>query len=91
MFSSAMASAATLISVAKTVAFGQALDRLDHLAVHEAEIAHVGGQWRVGNAVVQAVHLKSLIKAVVDQLKENPFALLCQRQDCERHEGQTRH
>ncbi|MBK8824635.1 MAG: AAC(3) family N-acetyltransferase [Anaerolineales bacterium] len=38
----------------------------------------------IGNAVVQAVHLKSLIKAVVDQLKENPFALLCQRQDCER-------
>ena len=38
----------------------------------------------IGNAVVQAVHLKSLIKIVVDQLKENPFALLCQRPDCER-------
>jgi aminoglycoside 3-N-acetyltransferase len=38
----------------------------------------------IGNALVQAVHLKSLIKAVLDQLKENPFALLCQRQDCER-------
>ena len=38
----------------------------------------------IGNALVQAVHLKSLIKVVVDQLKQNPFALLCQRQDCER-------
>jgi aminoglycoside 3-N-acetyltransferase len=38
----------------------------------------------IGDALVQAVHLKSLIKVVVDQIKENPFALLCQRQDCER-------
>jgi len=38
----------------------------------------------IGNALVQAVHLKSLIKVVLDQLKENPFALLCQRPDCER-------
>ena len=38
----------------------------------------------IGNALVQAMHLKSLIKVVVDQLKENPFALLCDRQDCER-------
>lgn len=38
----------------------------------------------IGDALVQAVHIKSLIKVVVDQLKENPFALLCQRQDCER-------
>ena len=38
----------------------------------------------IGNALVQAIHLKSLIKVVMDQIKENPFALLCQRQDCER-------
>jgi aminoglycoside 3-N-acetyltransferase len=38
----------------------------------------------IGNALVQAVHLKSLVKVVVDQLKQNPFALLCQRPDCER-------
>jgi aminoglycoside 3-N-acetyltransferase len=38
----------------------------------------------IGNALVQAVHLKSLIKMVVDELNKNPFALLCQRQDCER-------
>jgi aminoglycoside 3-N-acetyltransferase len=38
----------------------------------------------IGNAFVQAVHLKSLIKVVMEQIKENPFALLCQRQDCER-------
>jgi aminoglycoside 3-N-acetyltransferase len=38
----------------------------------------------IGNALVQAVHLNSLIRVVVDQLNKNPFALLCQRQDCER-------
>ncbi len=38
----------------------------------------------VGNALVQAVHLRSLIRAVMDALKENPLALLCDRSDCER-------
>ncbi len=38
----------------------------------------------IGNALVQAVHLKSLIKVVVDQLKTNPFTFLCDRPDCER-------
>jgi aminoglycoside 3-N-acetyltransferase len=39
---------------------------------------------QIGNALVQAVHLNSLIRVVVDELNKNPFALLCQRQDCER-------
>ena len=39
---------------------------------------------QIGNAMVQAVHLKSLIKVVMDQIRGNPFALLCQRPDCER-------
>ncbi|MBK8422188.1 AAC(3) family N-acetyltransferase [Candidatus Villigracilis saccharophilus] len=39
---------------------------------------------KIGNATVQAIHLKSLFKVVVDLIKENPFALLCQRPDCER-------
>jgi aminoglycoside 3-N-acetyltransferase len=38
----------------------------------------------IGNALVRAVHLKSLIRVVVDELNKNPFALLCTRQDCER-------
>ena len=38
----------------------------------------------IGETLIRAVHLKSLINAVVDQLKENPFAFLCQRKDCER-------
>ncbi len=38
----------------------------------------------VGGALVQAVHLKSLINVVVQKIKENPFALLCGRDDCER-------
>jgi aminoglycoside 3-N-acetyltransferase len=39
---------------------------------------------QIGNALVQAVHLRSLVKVVVDAINKNPFALLCQRQDCER-------
>jgi aminoglycoside 3-N-acetyltransferase len=38
----------------------------------------------IGNALVQAVHLKSLVNVVVEKIQENPFALLCTRQDCER-------
>jgi len=38
----------------------------------------------IGGALVQAVHLKSLIQAVAQKIKSNPFALLCERQDCER-------
>lgn len=38
----------------------------------------------IGDALVQAVHLNSLIRVVVDQLYENPLALLCGRKDCER-------
>jgi aminoglycoside 3-N-acetyltransferase len=38
----------------------------------------------IGDALVQAVHLNSLLRAVVDQLHENPLALLCKRKDCER-------
>jgi aminoglycoside 3-N-acetyltransferase len=41
----------------------------------------------IGNALVQAVHLQSLIRAVMDALKENPLALLCDRPDCERCEA----
>jgi aminoglycoside 3-N-acetyltransferase len=39
---------------------------------------------QIGGALVQAVHLKSLIDVVVRKIKENPFALLCGRDDCER-------
>ena len=41
----------------------------------------------IGDALVQAVHLKSMIKVVVDELKTNPFAFLCDRPDCERCEA----
>lgn len=39
---------------------------------------------QIGGALVQAVHLKSLIEVVVQKIRENPFALLCGRDDCER-------
>lgn len=38
----------------------------------------------VGGASVQAIHLKSLLNAVVQKITANPFALLCTRPDCER-------
>ncbi len=38
----------------------------------------------INGASVQAIHLKSLINAVVQKIKDNPFALLCTRSDCER-------
>lgn len=38
----------------------------------------------IGGAMVQAIHLKSLINAVIQKITANPFALLCTRDDCER-------
>jgi aminoglycoside 3-N-acetyltransferase len=38
----------------------------------------------IGGALVQAVHLKSLLNVVVQKIREDPFALLCERRDCER-------
>jgi aminoglycoside 3-N-acetyltransferase len=38
----------------------------------------------IGNAVVQAIPLKILVAAVVNRIKQDPLALLCQREDCER-------
>ncbi|MCZ2122496.1 MAG: AAC(3) family N-acetyltransferase [Anaerolineales bacterium] len=38
----------------------------------------------VGSASVQAIHLPSLLNAVIKKIRENPFALLCTRADCER-------
>ncbi len=38
----------------------------------------------LGEAVVQAVPLVSLVDAVREALKEDPLALLCSREDCER-------
>ena len=38
----------------------------------------------INGAMVQAIHLKSLINAVIQKITANPFALLCTREDCER-------
>ena len=39
---------------------------------------------RIGNAIVQAVPLEMLFKAVKERIKKDPLALLCQREDCAR-------
>jgi len=39
---------------------------------------------QIGGALVQAVPLKMLFKVVVGRIKNDPLALLCQQEDCER-------
>jgi aminoglycoside 3-N-acetyltransferase len=39
---------------------------------------------KIGDAIVKAVPLKTLIEVVVRRIKADPLALLCQRVDCER-------
>lgn len=46
--------------------------------VNDARILKVGG------ATIQALSLKILFQAVIDQINNNPRALLCWREDCER-------
>ena len=38
----------------------------------------------IREAMVQAIPLKKLFEAVMNQVKQDPLALLCQREDCER-------
>lgn len=38
----------------------------------------------VGEATIQAIPLQTLLSTVENRIKENPLALLCQREDCER-------
>ncbi len=39
---------------------------------------------KIGEGMVQAVSLRILLDAVMDRIKADPLALLCQRADCER-------
>lgn len=39
---------------------------------------------RVGNAQLQAIQLRALIENVIEIIKKDPLALLCQQEDCER-------
>jgi len=48
------------------------------------EVERYTRQVKIGNAVVRAVPLKMLFRAVITQIKQNPLALLCQQADCER-------
>lgn len=47
-------------------------------------LTEVTRQVRVGAAVIQAVPLADLVSVVVDWIAEDPQALLCAREDCER-------
>ena len=48
------------------------------------DIQHITRRLDLGGALVKAIQLKGLIEAVVRKIRENPFALLCGRPDCER-------
>ncbi len=41
-------------------------------------------QVQIGDAIIQAIPLKMLIKVVTARIKKDPLALLCQQEDCER-------
>jgi len=41
----------------------------------------------INGGLVQAIHLRSLLKVVVEMIHSNPYALLCGRKDCERCEA----
>jgi len=41
----------------------------------------------INGGLVQAVHLRSLLKVTVEMIHSNPYALLCGRPDCERCEA----
>jgi aminoglycoside 3-N-acetyltransferase len=48
------------------------------------DLAKFTRQVQIGNATIQAVPLKMLIKVVTARIKKDPLALLCQLEDCER-------
>ena len=48
------------------------------------EVERYTRQAKIGNAAVQAVPLKILFKAVIERIKNDPLALLCQQTDCPR-------
>jgi len=48
------------------------------------EVERYTRQAKIGNAVVRAVPLRMLFRAVIMQIKQNPLALLCQQENCER-------
>ena len=54
--------------------FAEIAPRLEE-AVHQQEL---------GEAVIQAIPVAHLVQAVCELLQENPTALLCEREDCER-------
>jgi aminoglycoside 3-N-acetyltransferase len=48
------------------------------------DLERISRQVEVGNALVQAIPLRKLIEITVDRIREDPLALLCPRDDCER-------
>jgi aminoglycoside 3-N-acetyltransferase len=48
------------------------------------ELIKVTRKIQVGTALIQAVPLQAVFSKTIEMIKENPLALLCQREDCER-------
>jgi aminoglycoside 3-N-acetyltransferase len=49
-----------------------------------ADLEKITRHVQIGDAVVQVMPLKKLLEAVIFRIKQDPLALLCQRDDCER-------
>lgn len=48
------------------------------------DIAQISRRAQVGDSFIEAIPLHSLLRAVETRIKQNPLALLCQRDTCER-------
>lgn len=48
------------------------------------DIEHVSRQVEIGEGFIEAIPLHPLLRIVKAELKRNPLALLCQREECER-------
>jgi aminoglycoside 3-N-acetyltransferase len=48
------------------------------------DLEHVARKAELGNSFIEAIPVNLLIQAVESRIKENPLALLCQRDECER-------
>jgi aminoglycoside 3-N-acetyltransferase len=56
------------------------------------DVRHVTRRARVGESFIEAVPLRPLLQAVEARIKNDPLALLCQREECERCDAiQTLH
>jgi len=48
------------------------------------DVQHISRRVQVGDGFIEAIPIRALLQSVEKRIKENPLALLCQRDTCER-------